>query len=168
MHKKGQVHSYPDLHLYVSAKMILWRGVHLHTYSIHKKFVTDQSQVLIREGDLFQTFHVPLKHMKKHTFHNWTFEWGPSLIYFYSCHKVHIWIQLQLSNEHSYKGLSMMFNIFSLFIISLPFLNRVCISISCIDMTISYLLGSKYSTASNSTVFGSSRKPCYSKTRLIS
>ena len=36
--QEGQVHSYPDLHLYVSAKVILLRGVHLHTYSIHENF----------------------------------------------------------------------------------------------------------------------------------
>ena len=41
----------------------------------------------LEKGTFSEYFHVPFKHVKKYTFLDWTFEWGPSLTYFQSFQK---------------------------------------------------------------------------------
>ena len=41
----------------------------------------------LEKGTFSEYFHVPFKQVKKYTFLDWTFEWGPSLTYFQSFQK---------------------------------------------------------------------------------
>ena len=41
----------------------------------------------LEKGTFSEYLHVPFKHVKKYTFLDWTFEWGPFLTYFQSFQK---------------------------------------------------------------------------------